>query len=163
MLRRKDEVFEKFREWKTMIEKSTGSRLKAIRTDNGGEFTSREFLTTEGVRHELTIPNNPEQNGVAERMNRTLVETARSMLVNSNLPCSFWAEALSTATYLRNRSPTKAVTGMTPYEAWTGRKSQVGGLRVFGCQAFVHILKEERKILDSKSKKCILWIDHKRV
>ena len=84
-----------------MIEKSTGSR-----TDNG-EFTSMEFesyLTTEGVRHELTIPNNPEQNGVAERMNRTLVETARSMLVNSNLPCSFCAEALSTATYLRNRS-----------------------------------------------------------
>ena len=159
ILRRKDQVFEKFREWKTMIEKSTGRKLKAIRTDNGGEFTSREFesyLTTEGVRHELTIPNNPEQNGVAERMNRTLVETARSMLVNSNLPCSFWAEALSTATYLRNRSPTKAVTGMTPYEAWTGSKPHVGGLRVFGCQAFVHIPKEERKKLDSKSRKCVL-------
>lgn len=69
--------------------------------DNGGEFTSREFksyLETEGVRPELTIPHNPEQNGVAECMNRMLVETARSMLVNSNLPYSFWAEALLTAT-----------------------------------------------------------------
>ena len=67
----------------------------------------------------------------------------------------FWAEAVSTATYLRNRSPTKAVARMTPYEAWTGLKPQVGGLRVFGCQAFVHVLKDERKKLDSKSKKCI--------
>lgn len=125
ILRRKDQVFEKFREWKTMIEKSTGRRLKTFRTDNGVEFTSKEFesyLKAEGVRHELTIPNNPEQNGVAKCMNRTLVETARSMLVNSNLPCTFWAEAPSTVTYLRNRSPTKAVSGMTPYEAWTGRK-----------------------------------------
>lgn len=76
-----------------MVEKSTGKVLKAIRTDNGGEFTSKEFeayLTAEGVRHELTIPKTPEQNGVAERMNKTLVETARS-------PHSFWAEALSTA------------------------------------------------------------------
>ena len=89
-------------------------------------------------------------------MNRTLVETARSMLVNANLPHRFWAEALSTATYLRNRSPTKAVCGMTPHEAWTGEKPRVDALRVFGCQAFVHIPKDERKELDSKSRKCIL-------
>ena len=128
---------------KAMVEKSTGRKLKAIRTDNGGEFTSKEFeahLTTEGVRHELTITKNPEHNGVAERMNRTLVETARSILVNANLPHSFWAEAPSTATFLRNRSPTKAVCGMT-HEAWTGEKARVDGLRVFGCQAFVHYLK----------------------
>ena len=142
-----------------MVEKSTGRKLKAIRTGNGREFTSKEFeahLTTEGVRHELTIPKNPEQNGVAERINRTLVETARSILVNANLPHSFWAEALSTATFLRNRSPTKAVCGMTPHEAWTGEKPRVDGLRVFGCQAFVHVPKDERKKLDSKSRKCIL-------
>ena len=123
------------------------------------EYTSSEFkayLKAEGVRHELTIPKNPEQNGVAERMNRTLVETARSMLVGANLPHRFWAEALSTATYLRNRSPTKAVFDMTPCEAWTGEKPQVEKLRVFGCQAFVHIPKDERRKLDSKSKKCLL-------
>ena len=99
-----------------MVERSTGRKLKAIRTDNGGEFTSKEseaHLTEEGVHHELTVPKNPEQNGVVERMNRTLVETARSMLINANLPHRFWAEALLTATYLCNRSPTKAVCGMT--------------------------------------------------
>ena len=158
-LKSKDQVFEKSLEWKAMVEKSTGRKLKAIRTDNRGEFTSKEFeahLMTEGVRHEVTIPKNPEQNGVAERMNRTLVGTARSILVNANLPHSFWAEALSTATFLRNRSPTKAVCGMTPHEAWTGEKPRVDGLRVFGCQAFVHVPKDERKKLDSKSRKCIL-------
>ena len=155
LLRTNDQVFEKFREWKSMVEKSSGNKLKVIRPDNGWEFTSNEFeafLTKEGAPNELTIPKIPEQNGVAERMNRTLVETTRSMLVNSNLPHSFWAEALS---YLRNRSPTKAVAGMTPYEGWTGEKPRVDGLRVFGCQAFVHIPKDERKKLDSKSKKCV--------
>ena len=75
----------------------------------------------------------PQQNGVAERLNRTLVETVRSMLIDSKLPHKFWAEALSTATYLRNRSPTKAIEGMTPHEAWTKEKPQVEHLRVFGC------------------------------
>ena len=130
-----------------MVEKSTGKSVKVLRTDNGGEFTSAEFeahLKENGIRHKLTILKNPEQNGVAERMNRTLVETTRSMLVNSNLPHTFWGEALSTAAYLRNISPTKAITGVTPYEAWTGKRPLVNGLRVFGCQAFVHIPKDER-------------------
>ena len=158
-IRTKDQVFKKFCEWKTLVEKSSGKKLKAIRTDNGGEYTSREFqeyLTEEGIRHERTIPKTPEQNGVAERMNRTLVEATRSMLADSNLPHTLWAEALSTAAYLRNRCPTKAVVGMTPFEAWSGEKPCVNGLRVFGCQAYVHIPKDERKKLDSKSKKCVL-------
>ena len=157
-LQRKSQVFEKFCDWKAMVEKATGKKLKAIRTDNGGEFTSSEFevhLRAEGVRHELIIPKNPEQNGVAERMNRILVETVRSMLCHANLSHRFWGEALSTAAYLRNRSPTKAVSEMTPYEAWTGEKPQVDHLRIFGCQGFVHIPKDERKKLDPKSRKCI--------
>ena len=89
-------------------------------------------------------------------MNRTLVEAASSMLFNENLPHKFWAEALSTATYLRNRSPTKAVSGMTPHESLTGEKPRVDGLRVFGCQPFVHIPIDERKKLDSTSRKCII-------
>ena len=159
VLKRKDQVFEQFLEWKTLVEKSTGKRLKALRTDNGGEYTSNEFvkyLKAEGVRHELTIPKTPEQNGVAERLNRTLVEMIRSMLVDSKLPQKFWAEALSTAVYLRNRSPTKAVTDMTPFEAWTGEKPRVDHLRVFGCAAYALIPKDERQKLDSKSRQCIL-------
>ena len=98
----------------------------------------------------------PEQNGVAERLNRTLVETVRSMLIDFKLPHKFWAEALATAAYLRNRNPTKAVDGMTLHKAWTNVKPTVKHVRGFGYDAFVHIPKDERHKLDSESKKCIL-------
>ena len=158
MLKQKNEVFDCFLRWKALIEKSSGRKLKTIRTDNGGQYTStafEEYLTSEGIRHERTIPRTPEQNGVAERMNRTLVEMVRSMLAGTRLSHGFWAETLSTAVYLRNRSPTKAVQEITPLEAWTGEKPVVKHLRVFGCNAYVHVPKEERGKLDSKSKKCI--------
>lgn len=136
------EFFKKFLEWKARTEKSTGRQLKVLHTDNGGEYTSSEFqdfLKKEGVRHELTVPKTPEQNGVAERMNKTVNKTK-----------------LSTTVYLRNRSPTKAVKGMTPFEAWTGEKPNVDHLRVFGCTVYAHVPKDERKKLDPKAKKCIL-------
>ena len=84
ILKRKDQVFEQFLEWKALAEKSTGQELKVFRTDNGGEFTSTEF--EEYLRHELTVLKNPEQNGVAERMNWTIMETAHSMLAEAKLP-----------------------------------------------------------------------------
>jgi transposase InsO family protein len=110
-------VFLTFREWKSLLEKSTGHKLKIFHTDNGGEFTSTKFedyLREEGVKHEYTISKTPQQNGVSERMNRTLVEAVRSMLVDAKLPHRFWAEALSTAAYLINRSPTKTLGDKTP-------------------------------------------------
>jgi len=157
-LKHKSEVFDRFLEWKAMVEKASWHDLKILRTDNGGEFTStkfEEYLKSEGIRHEYTIPKTPEKNGVAERLNRTLVETVRSMLIDSKLPHKFWAEALSTATYLRNQSPTKVIEGMTPYEAWTKEKPQAKHLRVFGCDAYSHVPKDERQKLDSKARKCI--------
>ena len=93
----KSEVFNTFLEWKAMVENATDGELKVLRTDNGGEYTSNKFknyLKTEGVKYELTVPKTPEQNGVAERMNRTLVEAVRSMLADAKLPHKFWAEAL---------------------------------------------------------------------
>ena len=105
-------------EWQAEIEKHTDRRVKVLRTDNGGEYTSKKFqdhLKACEIRHERTIPKIPEQNGAAERLNRTLVETTRAMLLDAKLPQSFWAEVISTATYLRNRSPTSAVDGMTRY------------------------------------------------
>ena len=132
--------------------------MRKIRSDNGGEYVSKEFeeyLKGEGVKHELTVPKNPEQNGVSERMNRTLVESVRSMLADSKLPKKFWAEALSTATYVRNRSPTKALKNGTPYEAWTGEKPNVSHFRVFGCAAYAHIPSDKHRKLDSKSRKSV--------
>ena len=158
ILKRKDQVFKQFLEWKALAENSTGQKLKVLRSDNGGEYTSKEFesyLRQEGIRHELTTPKCPEQNGVAERMNRTIVETARCMLAEAKLPRSFWAEAVSTAVYLRNRSPTSAVKGMTPYQSLTGEKPEVNLLIVFGCLAYAHIPKDERQKFDPKARKSI--------
>ena len=158
-LKFKSEVFQKFIEWKVMAEKSSERSLKTLRSDNGGEYISTEFedyLKDKGIIHQTTVRKTPEQNGVAERMNRTLVEAIRSMLSESGLPKTFWAEALMTATYLRNRSPTTALTGMTPYEAWTGWKPSVNHLRIFGCICYAHIPKDERKKLDSKAKESIM-------
>ena len=89
VLKTKDQVFDCFLEWKALVEKQTKQKLKTLRTDNGGEYTSNKFekyLKDEGIRHERTVPKTPEQNGVAERLNRTLVESARSMLLDANLP-----------------------------------------------------------------------------
>ena len=157
-MKHKHEVYEKFLDWKALVEKSSGYKVKKLRTDNGGEYVLTEFesyLKKEGIEHQYTIPKTPEQNGVSERMNRTLVEKVRSMLVDSKLPHKFWAEALSTAAYLINRSPTKSLSNQTPFEAWYGKKPSVKHLRVFGCSAFTHVPKTERRKLDPKAKKCV--------
>ena len=131
-LKTKDEAFAKVQEWKALVEKSSGYVLKLLRSDNGGEYISTDFenfTKSEGVAHQTTVPGTPQQNGVAEHLNRTLVESVRSMLLQAKLPQKFWVEALNTAVYLHNRSPTKALKGKTPYEAWTGSKLDVTHLR----------------------------------
>jgi len=80
------------------------------------------------------------------------------LLIDSKLPHKFWAEALSKAAYLRNKSPTKAIEGMTPNEAWMKGKPQVNHFLVFGCDPYTHIPKDERQKLDVKTKKCIFWV-----
>ena len=119
-----------------MVEKSSGEKIKTLRSDNGGEYTSKEFkdyLKKNGIRHKRTVPKITEQDGVAERMNWTLVETVRAMLSDSKLPKKFWAEILSTASYVQNRSPTNAVKAMTPYEVWKGYKPNDNHLHILGC------------------------------
>ena len=159
ILKHKDEIFPRFLEWKAEVERSMNQKLKVLRTDNGGEYMSADFkkyLKKEGVRHELTVPKTPKQNGATERMNRMLVEVVRSTSADAKLPHRFWAEALSTAVYLRNHSPTKAVKGMTPFEACTGDTPNVEYLRAFGCAAHVHVPNDERHKLDPKSRRCVL-------
>jgi len=84
------------------------NRIRRLRTNNGGEYISKEFFRSKGIFHEFTVPNSPQQNGVAERMNRTLTESARSMLSYAGLPKGYWAEAIATAAYVRNRVSTTA-------------------------------------------------------
>lgn len=153
----KSETLERFKVFKQLQERQLGLPLKALRTDRGGEFLSREFIRyceTHGILHQLTAPYTPEHNGVAERKNRTVVEMARSMLHEMNLPLNLWVEATAAAVLILNRSPTKAVKVQTPFEALKGVKPSVGHLRVFGCVGHVFIDSHLRQKLDSKTKRC---------
>lgn len=126
-MKHKNEVFEKFKEFEMLVTNETNSTIGALRSDNGGEYISSEFesyLKSEGIRHELTVPHSPKQNEIAERMNRTLMESARSMIVHARLPNCYWAEAVSTAVFLKNRTVTSAFGQVvTPYERWYGVKT----------------------------------------
>lgn len=137
----KAKALEAFKIYKSHVENLTGSRIKYFQTDNGGEYCSGEFddfLHKEGISRRLTVAHTPQQNGVAERMNRTLVEMARCMLLNCELPTVFWAEAVDTACYIRNRCPTSSLGGEIPYEKWFDKPVKIGYLKKFGTE--VHVL-----------------------
>lgn len=156
-MRNKSEVFEKFQKYEIMVSNITGNKIGTLRSDRGGEYTSEEFenyLESKGIHHELSVAHSPQQNGVAERANRTLVECARTLLCHAGLPKSFWAEALVTSAYVRNRVPTSSVVGSkTPHEKWHGIKPNLKHLRVFGCIAFALSFDGSSKKLDKKSRK----------
>ena len=132
--------------------------LKFFKLEKVGEYTSRTFVKhckKNGIMQQFTVPHTPQQIGVAERKNRTLVECAQSMLKRKGLSNSFWAESINTTAYLKNRSPTKYLEHKTPFEAFYGFKPKISHLRIFGCKAFAHILNEDRRKLDAKAIKCI--------
>lgn len=110
-LKHKNKVFKCFKIFKAVVENQTNRKIKIFRSDNGTEYVNGEFskfLSENGITHQLTVPNTPQQNGICERANRTIVEMARCLLINSGLPDFLWAEAVNTAVYLRNRSLTKS-------------------------------------------------------
>lgn len=140
-LRTKSDVASTLTNFITYIQRQTGFIVRRIRSDNGGEYTSAaltDFYASNGIKPEYTVPHNPEMNGKAERLNRTLLEKARTMLAAADLPPSLWAEAISTANYVRNRSPTAGSTA-TPHERLFGTKPDLSHLRVFGCRAYAHV------------------------
>nr|GEV56057.1 retrovirus-related Pol polyprotein from transposon TNT 1-94 [Tanacetum cinerariifolium] len=121
----KSQVYGIFKKFKNFIEKQMGSFIKILRSDQGKEYNSKEFdkfCEDEGMHRQLTTRYTPQQNGVDERKNQTVVEMAKSMMHEKGLPQSFWAEAVYTVVYLLNRSPTKAHNNKTPLGAWNGRK-----------------------------------------
>ncbi|KAG8499179.1 hypothetical protein CXB51_005552 [Gossypium anomalum] len=133
----------------------TGKQIKYLRTDNGLEFCSDEFnrlCKSEGIMRHLTICHTSQQNGVAERMNRTIMEKVRCMLSNANLPKSFWAEAASIAYFLINRSPSVAIKKKTPQEVWSGNPANYFDLKIFGCPAYAYV---DNGKLESRSIKSV--------
>ncbi|XP_073811912.1 uncharacterized protein [Musca autumnalis] len=140
-----------------LIDSGATSNPKVIRSDRGGEYTGKrlqDYLKSEGIQVQFTTPYSPQQNGKAERKNRTLVEMGRCLLIDADLPKSFWGEAVSTANYIQNRVLTRA-TKTTPYELWYGKKPDISNLHIFGSKCFVHIPSEKRQKLDSTANKMI--------
>ena len=149
---RKSDVLNIIPEWKHQVELESGEKVINVRSDGAPEL--REAVRKIGAIHESTTANTPEQNGKVERMNRTIVTKARSMLAGPGLPKRLWAEAMSTACYLRNITPSVEKT-KTPFEIWTGHRPTVEHLKVFGCVAYAHIDKNKRDKLDLNAKKGI--------
>ena len=145
------EILQCFQDYHALAERASGRKLIAIRSDNGGEYINcalEQYLQTHGIDRQITPPYTPQHNGVAERANRTIFDRVRTMLHRSGLSDYLCPEAARAAVYIGNRCPPRALQQtVTPFEMWTGRRPNIGNLRVFGCIGHVHIPSERR---DSK-------------
>jgi hypothetical protein len=153
----KGQTFQIFQTIKSKVEKETRTHIKCLRTDKGGEFLSHEFirfLAQNGINHQLTMAQIPQQNGVAERRNRTIIERACSIATASNYPGYLWPKVVNTANHLVNLSLTNANSGILPDQVYYGNSPKANHLRIFGSLCFLHIPKELRSKLDSKIKPC---------
>ena len=156
-INQKNDTFDKFVDHLNLVENQSSKKLKILRSDGGGEYVNHDmhnYLAEKGIRHETTVAETPQQNGVAERYNRTLLESIRAIKLTAGVPDTLWAELANTATYLRNRLPTRANQGnISPYEAWHGHKPSIDHLRVIWSDAYAHISKPKRHKLAPRSKK----------
>ncbi|CAI5474892.1 unnamed protein product [Closterium sp. Yama58-4] len=144
------------KEWMPRAQRESGHKVKVIRTDNGGEFIGADFekeLKRKGIQHQLTVPYNPQQNGVAERFNRTLQEGARTLLGRAGLPDPFWVTALRQVVVVKNRVlATMGDKQWIPYTKWYGSAPAVNMLRAFGCMVVFHVPKEKRGKLEASGR-----------
>jgi hypothetical protein len=139
-LKEKVEAFEKFKICKALEKTQIGKRLKAVRSDRGGEFMSRdfkEFCDDHGIKREYTIPRTPQQNGVVERQNITVQEIARSMMNEKNIGQTYWVEAIHTTVHVLNKSHLRPQSDKTPYELWFGRPTTIKHFKVFGIKCYI--------------------------
>jgi transposase InsO family protein len=152
----KDGVLAKFQEFKAQVENLTERKIKVLRSDNGGEYTSKyfgNFCIEAGIKRDFTVPYNPQQNGVAERKNKTIIEATKAMIHDQSLPMTLWAEACMTTVYVQNKSPHQILKNITLEEAFTGVKLEIGHLRIFGCPIYFHVPKEKRSKLEPSGRK----------
>ena len=139
-LSQKSDTFDTFKNFVMKVQNELELKIKIIRSDHGREFDNLDFgnLCNElGITHQFSAPRTPQQNGVAERKNRTLIDMSRTMLTENNLPGYFWAEAVSTACYVSNRALVRSTIKKTPYELIKGRKPNVAYFRAFGCRCYI--------------------------
>ncbi|GKA75019.1 putative ribonuclease H-like domain-containing protein [Tanacetum coccineum] len=136
----KDETSGILNSFITRVENLIDQKVKVIRCDNGTEFKNKEmnqFCERKGIKREFSVARTPQQNGVAKRKNRTLIEAARTMLADSKLPATFWVEAVNTACYVQNRVLATKPHNKTPYELFLGRKPTLGFRKPFRCPVII--------------------------
>ena len=154
-MKTKDTAFQRFKEGKKLVEVQTGRKVKKLRKYNGLEFVNKEFenfCSQEGILRHKTVRYTLQQNGLAERMNKTVLERVKCMLISANLPKSFWGEAVNTAVYLINRCPSAALEFKVPEEVWCGVPPDYSNLKVFGCVAYAQANQGK---LEPRAKKCM--------
>nr|CCA21193.1 retrotransposon protein putative [Albugo laibachii Nc14] len=156
-IQRKSQLFEHFVEYKSMMERKLGSKIKCIRADNGKEFINSQFsreCRKDGIIHQTTVPHCPQQNGVVERIDRTLMDRARAMLKHKNVEKNWWAEALNTAAYVTNRLANSTRPWITPLEVCFGSKPDIDHFRVYGSTGYAYIDKSKRSKLQQNAFPC---------
>ena len=165
LMSEKSEALECFKIFKLEVEKQLEKHIKIVRSDRGGEYFGRyselgqhkgpfaTFLEEHGIMAQYTTPSTPQQNGVAERKNRTFKDMIRSMFASSKLPIFLWGEALKTANYILNKVPSKSV-DIVPFEAWTGRRPSFNHFHIWGCQAEARFYNPAEKKLDPRTTSC---------
>src|SRR3954466_9188681 len=166
LIHEKSQSLDIFKHFKAEVENQLSKKIKAVRSDRGGEYYGRydgsgeqcpglfaQYLIERGIVPQYTMRGTPSQNGVSERRNRTLKDMVRSMISHSSLSESLWGDALKTAAYILNRVPTKAVP-KTPYKMWTGKKPSIGHLHVWGCPAEARPYRPAERKLDARTISC---------
>lgn len=150
-LKEKSDVESTCRDFIEMVKNKFGKKPKIFRSDRGGEYIGKrflQFLKSEGIESQFTASYSPQQNGVAERKNRTIMEMARCMLIDAEFPNNFWGEAVATSVHIQNHVITRS-TGVTPFERWNGQKPSLKNFHIFGSKCFVYVPKEKRRKLDN--------------
>ena len=154
VMRSKDEALKYFKKVHALAGNEHNLKMKAFRTDRGGEFNSElfvEYCNEHGIKRHTNAPYSLQQNGVVERRNQTVVEMACSVMKGMGMPSMFWGEAVKTAVHVLNRSPTRSLDSITPYEAWHHRKPNLSYLRTFGCVVHVKKVGPGVRKLDDRS------------
>jgi hypothetical protein len=160
LLKDKRDVFSVFQMFYKMVQTQFNATIKIVRSDNEGEYMSSNleaYFRKHGIIHQTTCVNTPQQNGVAKRKNRHLLEVTRSLMLDTHVPKSYWGDALLTAKYLINRMPSRVLDFQTPLKVLSPLLSTAKGVspKVFGCVCFVHIHGPTRSKLDPRSLKCV--------
>lgn len=145
-------ALQKFLSW---AETQTSDKLRALHSDRGGEYMAanvQDILSQRGIEHRLTMPGSPQQNGKAERFNRTIMDKAMALLHNAGLPNGFWEFAVHTAAHIYNRTPARILKWRTPVQTWNPcQVPDVSYFRVFGCKGYMHVPTDKRRKLDAKA------------